>query len=785
MDADPRSPGALVGQTAALPAGARPRAGVRDLAARHWSALCLDLRPDDPPFPRALTLGLLGLQLLGVLALVRIGHRPVWLTICAGLLLLPLLLSWKLRRLQLMPESLAPLAAAYALLAARLALALAARLHGSGLGPLRVPEPWGARLDLDLALAFGVLWALVTQAGVLLRAFNRRLRWPALFGAAALVLALAWSGVTYVRSAARGVTASDPYAYVQMAVDLAQNGSLLHTFALAPQVARWGLPIWPSVPVGYRPPDPATGSAATVWPPGQAALLALGYRLAGESGLAAVTPLLGIGSLLALWWLGREVLRGWPAERRSLAAGAAVLVLATSILQVRNLSVPMADIASQLFSTLAVCCALRAGAITSGPTPSQGEGRGGGLSWAARGWAACAGLCLGAAFDVRYTQVLMAVPLALAWLPGLRATGSRPTSGRNHRLALPGAGPWLWLLIAGSAALLVALPVLWYHQVAFGSPFSVGSAELPLLGADNVRLTLPALARELLDRREFLYLLPFVVWGALRGGRSFRRPSVVLAAWLVAIGVFHLSYSALRARDLLSVFPVLALWAGMGIADALAAAQAFAQPQALAQSQAVAQARAVGPSDPARRGAGNAQAGAQPTGGHAVGDAWGAGGHAWRATVPLLVALAVLACLWARGRETLDIATGRPYFTTFGYLQPEQRRAFDTLAAVTPADAIVASSLNAGPVILYAGRAAVRPAYWSAAEWQTFVERALGEGRALYALADGAEMEGPIAALRAGHNLVQVAYLPLPYFSPNGGSDDRHLALYRVERNGP
>ena len=39
----------------------------------------------------------------------------------------------------------------------------------------------------------------------------------------------------------------------------------------------------------------------------------------------------------------------------------------------------------------------------------------------------------------------------------------------------------------------------------------------------------------------------------------------------------------------------------------------------------------------------------------------------------------------------------------------------------------------------------------------------------------------PLATLHAGHRLTQVALLPLPYFSPNGGSDDRHLALYRVE----
>ncbi len=725
MSADTSAGEAITGQSAALPAGAHLRASLLGLAARHWRALCLDLRPDDPPFPPGLTLGLIGLHLAGVLALVRIGHRPIWLAAWAGLLLLPLLGSWRLRRLCLMPESLAPLAVPYVILAVRLALALAARMHGVS-GPLHVPEPWGMRLDLDLALALAVPWTLITQAGALLRALGRRVDWPALFGGGALVLALAWSGVTYARSAARGVTASDPYAYAQMAVDLVRHGSLLHTFELAPEVARWGLPIWPSVPVGYRPPDPFSGRAATVWPPGQAALLALGYWLAGEGGLRAVTPLLALGSLLALWWLGHEALRGWPSGRRSLAAGSGVLVLATSILQLRNLAVPMADIASQLFSTLAVCCALRATAVAAGFGHGRGADPTKGRSWAPLAWAAAAGLCLGAAFDVRYTQVLMAVPLAFAWLP--RAAG-KPGRGKQA---------WSWLPIAAAGALLVALPVLWYHWTAFGRPFSVGSAELPLLGAENVRLTLPAVGRELLDRREFLCLLPLAIWGGLRGARRFPRPSLVLVTWLAAIGVFHLSYSALRARDLLSVFPVLALWTGLGIADALAAAQA-----------------------------------------------WCVRGRALRRSAPLVLALIVLACLWVRSHETLDIATGRPYFTTFGYLQPEQRRAFDTLAELTPPSAIVASSLNAGPLLLYAGRSSVRPGYWSAGEWQRFVARALDEGRELYALADGTEMEAPIAALRSSYRLTPVASLPLPYFSPNGGSDDRHLALYRVQANGP
>ena len=59
-----------------------------------------------------------------------------------------------------------------------------------------------------------------------------------------------WAAATYFALRASGVTGSDPYAYVQMAVDLARQGTLLHTFPLAPQIATWNLPTWPAVPVG-------------------------------------------------------------------------------------------------------------------------------------------------------------------------------------------------------------------------------------------------------------------------------------------------------------------------------------------------------------------------------------------------------------------------------------------------------------------------------------------------------------------------------------------------------
>ena len=72
------------------------------------------------------------------------------------------------------------------------------------------------------------------------------------------------------------------------------------------------MPVWPVAPVGYTPPDPGTGIAATVWPPGYSAWLAIGFAVGGEAALYALTPLLGLAALLA--WLA-----GWTRPAFAMA----------------------------------------------------------------------------------------------------------------------------------------------------------------------------------------------------------------------------------------------------------------------------------------------------------------------------------------------------------------------------------------------------------------------------------------------------------------------------------
>jgi 4-amino-4-deoxy-L-arabinose transferase-like glycosyltransferase len=488
-----------------------------------------------------------------------------------------------------------------------------------------------------------------------------------------------------------------------MAVDIARHGTPLHVFRLAPAVAGWDLPVWPVAPVGYVPPDPGTGVAATVWPPGYSAALAMGYRVGGEAGLYILTPLVGLAALAALWWLCLEVLRTWEGDWRFLAAGIAVFVLATSYEQIDRLSVPMADIPAQLFTMLTVGFALRA---------TRGESI---LNLA------LTGVCLGVAFALRYTQALMVFCVLLVWVLYLYRQRPRPWRRTLTAMAFFGGAAWL-----------VALPVLRYHQVAFDGPFRVGgTAELALFGWEHIPGTLVKMTGRFLSPLELLYLTPFLVWGVIQTWRDARRGTVALLAWLAVIVVFHLPYPALRMRDLLSVLPVFAIWVGAGMAGALAQVQHIHGP-------------------------------------------------GLRTAARALVLCLMIVGLWARCQVTIWLPVHARDFQTFGYLRAEQRAAFDELANLTSADGIVAASLNGGAVSLYAKRDIARPAYWSPDDWLRFVDRALRDGRTVYLLVDGLEMQDPLGALSARYPLRQVASLSMPYFSLDGTSEIQDVPLYRV-----
>ncbi len=675
---------------------------LREFAVRHGRAFSLGLRLGDRPLPARPAFALLILHLLGLLAIVRLTHQMLWLVWVPVLLIQPLALSWRLKRRYLLPESLAPLGIAYGVLILRVLIAVAARAQGLTSGPLTVPAPWGETLNLNLAIGLSGLWALMAQTCPTSEAFGRRVYPVTLVGVVLGMLSLFWAIITYLTIRSVGVTGSDPYAYVQMAVDIARNGTPLHDFPLAPRVAVWGLPTWPVVPVGYNPPDSGTGVAATVWAPGYAVLLAIAYQVGGESGLYVLSPLLGLAALVAVWGLCLEVSRTWPSHRRFLAAGIAVFVLATSYEQIDRLSVPLADIPSQLFTILTIYFALRA------------------IRGRAFLFAALTGLCLGTAFAIRYTQVLLAISALLVW--GLFLVRGRPGWRRESLLVVVGFGACAWL---------VALPVLRYHQMAFGGPFRVGWAELDLFGWQYIPHTFVIMAKSFLSAKEFLYLVPFLAWGVFQLWRNSQPAAIALLAWLIVIGLFHLNYAALRIRDLLSVFPVLCVWAGIGMADILSQVQRI-------------------------------------------------GRLSWRKGAQVLALGLTVVLLYARARVTLWLPAYAQDFRTFGYLRADQRVAFDRLASLTSAEAVVAASMNSGPITLYAQRDIVRPAYWSEDEWLDFVGRALSDGHPVYLLVDGAEMQGPMQVIQSRYQLEQVSSLPVPYFYPDGNSEDRSVWLYEV-----
>jgi hypothetical protein len=79
-----------------------------------------------------------------------------------------------------------------------------------------------------------------------------------------LVGTLLWASLLYLGHRTAGVSGSDPYAYAQMAVDIARQGSPLHRFPLFPILRETGVPWYPIVHVGYALPLDAAGTAATV-----------------------------------------------------------------------------------------------------------------------------------------------------------------------------------------------------------------------------------------------------------------------------------------------------------------------------------------------------------------------------------------------------------------------------------------------------------------------------------------------------------------------------------------
>jgi hypothetical protein len=701
----------------------------------------------------------LALHLAGLAAVTSAARLPLALApILVVVILAPAVLARAARRPNLqfpisnLPDlsdlglpALAPLLFVYAALALRILVAFAAL---ATTGAYRVVEPFGALLNLPLAL--GILSAYgfaISLSQALPRATFIRA------GAAALIAGTAaWAVWTAAVLRTHGVSGSDPYAYAQMGVDLARHGSVYHAFPLARITHDLGIATDPVVHIGYRLPEGPSALATTVWPPGYAAFTGLAYALAGETGLYWVAPALSLLSLAAVGWLALLLARGARLPAAILAA-LAVFLTATSYQQVEWQMTPMADAAAQLLSILALALALAL-------APARG-GR------AAALFPALSGVCLGLAFSVRYTQVLIAPALALAlWLPP--AAGER--QGKRARAAA--------VLVCALAAFLAAAPVLIYHTLAFGSPLRTGSEEWANFALARLPDTLARIVSELSSPREFGLLLPLIAAGLLFLWRHNRRALWVLLLYAGPLFLFHVAYWPLRLRDILSLFPILSILAAIGAWRVLRMAYGVLRiPYSVLgrARRAVPDTRhAIRHTQYAIRHTQYAPRNTQ----HATRNTQ----YATRNTQHAIRVLLLLVLTFAfalRAMDTLALPVTRG-FGAFGHLVREQRASFARLAELTPPDAVVGASLNSGAIDLHAGRQAFRPSGWRADELLAFARAAQAAGRPVYIFEDGAEVGLAVEILRQRYMVEEVARLDAPYYFPGSGSENRKIVLWSI-----
>ena len=681
---------------------------IRVLIVRHWSALKLQLRPHDTPLTLAMQAILLLGHGVGWLVIVRLSHNNQWFMLLPLLLILPAFIIFKTRQSYAWLETLAPMLVVYGILGVRLLLSVEARRQGQ---EFVLEPPLSNLLNINSWVIISLVWVGAAQVGLVAQVLNRSLSFQRSIQLLSLIIivgTLLWAAMTYFDMRTRGVTASDPYAYGQMGYDLATTGSLEHEFALVELTEAADLDAYALIPIGYLTPDTTTQQGTTVWSPGYSVFLAGAYLLLGETGFYLLTPLMGIFTLLALLWLLYELLPDLETPYRELASAVSMLILATSLLQVVWLLLPMADIPAQLFSTLAIVFVLRI---------RHSNGRELSRSYSDMGNGFLAGLCLGLAFAIRYTQVLMGVPMlyGLFWIFILER--------KDWRQGLK------VLLATGGGAWLVAGLVFWYHTVAFGHPLKVGSEELMHFGLENLSLTIPRVWNDLLVEDEFLWMLPFLLWGVYRLLRSYRQPALILGLWVGALLAFHLPYHYLKLRDLLSVFPVLAMLVGVGVADMLRTIQQLDNQR--------------------RRG--------------------------W-----LMLGLLVLSLVTINLRLRTTPKLDKDTFTNFGYLSADQRASFAELAQLTPENAIIGVSLNGGAVMLHSERAIVRPYEWSDDEWFRFVKQAHQENYVIYLLVEGVDMESVYTATAETYTVEPVDELEMPYFYFAGGSTSQLVTLYVI-----
>jgi len=339
----------------ALPVGWASCRRLPRLFRRQVDALTGTLSGDSPPLSLWENAVLLAFHLGGLAFLWYSADGPLWGAIPSLLVLSIFPLCIPPFRLRL--ETLSPLLVSY-LGAALVVIARRLGIDVDEYQSFAFPDPWSPWFNVAPLVVLGVVYALWAQVRLALQRWQPAVRGrvlPAMLCAGVAV----WLVATVVVHRTHGVTASDPYCYVQMAVDLAETGSPLHDFALAGLARDLGLPTWPAVHIGYQPPF-FENRSPTMWSVGWPVLLAPFYRLGGTEALYWAAPLASALALLVTWCMAIEALRQEVQAVRWSVAALACLLVATSPEGSERILVPMADAAAQLFTVLTLWLLLRA-----------------------------------------------------------------------------------------------------------------------------------------------------------------------------------------------------------------------------------------------------------------------------------------------------------------------------------------------------------------------------------------------------------------------------------------
>jgi hypothetical protein len=342
-----------------------------------------------------------------------------------------------------------------------------------------------------------------------------------------------------------------------------------------------------------------------------------------------------------------------------------------------------------------------------------------------------AGLCFGWAYWVRHTQLVLALPIVLAILLGNRSESSDNRQVARHHLA-----SYVWPTVAFSAAALIAaLPDIIYRWRVFGGPLATETTELHLMRLEYMAGVAWQMLRDTLVAGEWGYLFPFAMYGTYRLARNRQREAIVLGSAFLAVLLVHLTYRSLRLRDLLSLFPLLQIAVAYGAVLLIQHARSYTRNRdnQARLGEAVLPVLLIG----------------------------------WVILSLALARWAMVDNLWKRG------------WASFGYMHSEHRAAFDRLGDLTPPNSIIGASLNAGAVMLYADRDAIRPYdSWTVEEWRTFVEAMRADERPIYLLDDGRLMAQFIEQEKARSRLTPIAQLEIPLFYTQDRSTGH---LYRME----